>query len=118
MPGRMPTTSTAPNTFVLGTRTGIANASGAAGLLFLPNNHLAVGGQNNNHVSEVTTGGAIGPVVAAGTGFLSLGAQRRQHIALQFLERPWQRRDYSDLGPAHNGWWRVVGGRDTLHCRL
>jgi PEP-CTERM motif len=46
----------------------IATTSGADGLLFLPNGNLAVGGQGNNHVSEVTTGGVIGPVVAAGTG--------------------------------------------------
>jgi hypothetical protein len=46
----------------------IATTAGADGLLFLPNGHLAVGGQGFNHVSEVTTGGVIGPVVAAGTG--------------------------------------------------
>lgn len=55
--------------FTLGTPTGIANTSGADGLLFLPDGNLAVTGQGNDHVSEVNTSThAIGPVVAAGTG--------------------------------------------------
>ena len=57
-------------TFTLGAIAGVANTAGADGLLFLPGaaNTLAVAGQSNNHVSQVTTAGVIGPVVAAGTG--------------------------------------------------
>src|SRR5271169_3184655 len=57
-------------TFTLGAIAGVANTAGADGLLFLPGagNPLAVAGQGNDHVSQVTTAGVIGPVVAAGTG--------------------------------------------------
>jgi hypothetical protein len=56
-------------TFTLATPTGVANTTGADGLLFLPDGNLAVSVQGNNHVSEVNTSThAIGPVVGAGTG--------------------------------------------------
>jgi PEP-CTERM motif len=45
-------------TFVLSNNTGLANLSGADGLLFAPNGHLLVGAQAAN-VIEVTTGGTV-----------------------------------------------------------
>lgn len=52
----------------LGPVTGVASTTGSDGLLFAPNGNILVAGQNNNLISEVTTGGTNVGTVGAGTG--------------------------------------------------
>jgi hypothetical protein len=54
--------------FSLSNNTGIANTSGADGIVFLPNGNLAVAGQSFGTVHEVTTAGAILGSAAANAG--------------------------------------------------
>jgi uncharacterized repeat protein (TIGR01451 family) len=46
-------------TFTLATPSGIASTGGADGIIFAPNGHLLVAGQQNKDVYEITTGGTL-----------------------------------------------------------
>jgi PEP-CTERM motif-containing protein len=76
------------STFTLGTPTGIANTAGTDGILFLPDGRLAIAGQSNNHVSEVTTAGVIGPVVNAGTGSYHLAVSQGNTLLYNMWNGP------------------------------
>lgn len=53
-------------TFALATPSGIASTGGADGIIFAPNGHLLVAGQQNKDVYEITTGGSLVTTRTAG----------------------------------------------------
>jgi hypothetical protein len=73
------------STFLLSGITDVATTVGADGILFAPDGNLLVAGQGNNHVTEVTTAGAIvGSPVDAGTGSYHLALQSNANNALLY----------------------------------
>jgi len=52
----------------LSNNVGITSTAGADGLLFAPDGHLIIAGQNFNQLHEITTGGTAVNTVGAGTG--------------------------------------------------
>lgn len=69
--------------FTINSITGIANLSGADGIVFLPDGNLMVGGQSTQNAFEITTGGTLVKTVATGTGSYSLALNSAQTAVFQ-----------------------------------
>lgn len=77
------------SSFTVAAPVATATTTGADGILFAPNGHLLVSGQDSNHISEVTTGGTVLGTGGTGTdGSFHMAVSSNQSIVYSMWNGP------------------------------